>query len=86
MKIKSRYGDILRVGCNRVKELDLSTEELIARGLSHSDGQIEELQSRLDNLTRIVAVLIDRSKLTDDEILEITQCHQYVSAESSKGD
>jgi len=51
---------------------NLSTRELIGLGVREGHGRIECLEDRINHLIFVLASLIDRSGLSDDEVLEIT--------------
>jgi len=55
------------------KKYDLSTNDLITLS-SDREGQIEQLEDKIIQLTRIIANIIDHSKFTDAEILKIIEC------------
>jgi len=65
VKVKQRYH---AKGTGR----EVTTSQLIELGVSERHGQVEELEARVDHLVSIVASLIDRAGLSDEEVLKIT--------------
>lgn len=65
MKVQDMYSDTVQV---------MSTEELINFGLGNDDGMLEELTAKVHRLTELVALLLDRSGMSDEEILKVTNC------------
>ena len=51
---------------------EISVEDLIYDGTEERHGQIEQLESRIEQLVRIVAFLLERGDFTDEDILKIT--------------
>ena len=66
MKVKEKYS--ARGGFN------ITTAQLITRGASDRDGQIEALEAQVTQLTGVVAALIDRSGISGTELLKLTGC------------
>ena len=66
MKVKNKYSNS--------DTLDITTAQLIAIGVADRDGKIETLEAQVAQLNNIVAALIDRSGMSNDEILKITGC------------
>ena len=78
MKVKDKY-------CSNDDFFDVTTEQLIEYGCSPRDGQIESLEDQVKHLTKIIAALIDRSDITDRELLKLTDCQwKYAVAGETK--
>lgn len=51
---------------------EVSVEQLIEIGCAERNGQVEQLEARVDNIVRIVAGLIERGGFTGEDVLKIT--------------
>lgn len=69
MRVKDTFTDQI---------LDLSIAELLRRGAGDHSDQIRWLEDRVQQLSQVVGILLERSGLTDEEILRVTGAgHRY---------
>lgn len=66
---------VRRLHYNTKEILEVDTVELMSLGMYTLDhtGKLEDLEAQINYLATVVAALIDRAGLTDEEKLEITQ-------------
>ena len=69
MKVKDKY-----TVSNAGNWFHRTTLELIIYGANDREGKVEALEAQVEQLTRIVAELIDRANLSNEEKLKITNC------------
>ena len=61
MQVRRMYG--------RGEWEDIATRRLVEDGANNEGGELEQMRSRISNLERIVAALIDQSGMKPDEVL-----------------
>ena len=66
MKVKYKYNTSI--------VFDITTSELIRIGASDRGGQIEALEAQVEQLTNVLAALINRAGISGEELLKLTSC------------
>lgn len=68
------------------KTINVETRELIAAGVDPREGgQLETIEEMVIHLQGVVACLIDRAKLSDEDILSITRADRIYDAVKPRG-